>query len=178
MKLRAASVITLIVLLFACGNDAGGSAGSVSSGEEVTTEDVGVRGSEGFGSGGFLNTLLEAAAEKLEISVEALTDAVGQPPNLEVAAEKLKISIESLTDALPDFGSLGGGQRGGFAGATEFLGEAADKLGVAVEELIEALGRPLDLNAAAEKLGLDVKAIEEALPGQIRRGGGRTRGAE
>jgi hypothetical protein len=119
----------------------------------------------------FRNQFFADAAQKLEIEVDALVEALGTQMDIEAAAEKLKISVEKLTAALPenltsgDFGREGGfGDGGGFAALFE---GSAEKLGITVDTLVEALGRPINLEAAAEKLEISIDTLKAALPEQL-----------
>ena len=63
-----------------------------------------------------------------------------------------------MTNASAQMGGMGGGQG-------PDLTEAAEKLGVSQEELLEALGGPPpDFAAAAEKLGITEEALMEVMP--------------
>lgn len=134
--------------------------------EEVAADDgaaVVVRSAParqgGSGSSGSIREqLFAAAAEQLDVTVEALTEAIGSPPDLEAAAKKLGISIEQLRDVVPQPG------QGGFGGRGQAFARAAEALNVAVEELAEALGSPPDFEAAAKKLEIPIEKLREALP--------------
>lgn len=128
----------------------------------------------------FRNQFFADAAQKLEIEVDALVEALGTQMDIEAAAEKLKISVEKLTAALPEniasggFGRDGGfGEGGGFAALFE---GSAEKLGITVDTLVDALGRPINLEAAAEKLEISIDTLKAALPEQLmsRFGGGQS----
>ena len=112
------------------------------------------------------------AAKALGVTEEALTDALGNPPDLAKAAKKLEISLEKLQEVIP-MGGFGRGLSGGF-GDSERMAEAAKKLGIEQQKLQDALGEPLNINAAAEKLDISAEKIQEAL-GLTQRGFGRQR---
>ena len=104
-----------------------------------------------------------------------------EQPDIEAAAEKLEISVEDLTAALPEnFATFAqGGFSGGAGGRlATFFGEAAEKLGVEVQTLMDALGRPFDIEAAAKKLDVSVETLTEALPEQFTSRLGGTGGAQ
>lgn len=124
------------------------------------------QGGEISGINSFLAELYARAAEQLDLTVEALTEALGTPPNLAAAAEKLGIDIEKLTEAMPQLGrGEGSGGGGGFGGSgINMFAEAAEKLDITVEALAEAMGRPPNLEAAAEKLEIPIEKLREALP--------------
>ena len=116
------------------------------------------------GGAAVLQQLYDSAAEQLKVTVEALTEALGTPPNFEAAAEKLGIAIEKLQEAMPQLARGGFGGGGGISGRDQIFAQAAEALKVSVEDLVNALGRPLNLEAAAEKLKIPVEKLEEALP--------------
>ena len=111
------------------------------------------------------------AAKALGVTEEALTEALGNPPDLSKAAKKLEISLEKLEEVIPKFG--GGGFSGG-AVDSERLAEAAKHRGIEQQKLQDALGEPLNINAAAEKLDMSAEKIQDAL-GLTQRGFGRQR---
>lgn len=121
----------------------------------------------GAGAAGLRDQFLAAAAEQLEVTVEALTEAVGWPPNMEAAAEKLGIAIDKIQEAFPRLGQ--GGFGNGFADREAMFSQAAETLGITVEDLTAALGTPPDIEGAAKKLEISVEKLQEALP--LLRGG-------
>ena len=195
MDKRILVTIVTIAILVSCGSSKSGEAAgadqsdsptatanaSDSRGNQDSTTDRAQAGEAGAGfagrdgaGGGFLAAAFNDAAEALEISVEAL----GTPPDIEAASEKLEIPVQVLQGVLPEFlgserGSGAPGEGGFGGGLAAILGEAAEKLEVTVEALVEALGRPIDLESAAEKLKLTVEQITDALPEQFSQGFGR-----
>ncbi len=116
-------------------------------------------GTEGSGGeAGFRDQFFAAAAEQLDVTVAALTEALGTPPDFEAAAEKLGIAIDKLRDVVPQFGP------GGFAGRGQIFARAAEALEITAEDLADALGSPPDFKAAAEKLKIPIEKLQEALP--------------
>ncbi|MBT3275431.1 MAG: hypothetical protein HN368_19910, partial [Spirochaetales bacterium] len=116
------SVISVLIVLSGCTPKTETAADKAPDPETaaVTTERAApVRdggGAQGgvFADGGaaFLQQLYDSAAEQLKVTVEALTEALGTPPNFEAAAEKLGIAIEKLQEAMPQL-ARGGGIAGG-----------------------------------------------------------------
>jgi hypothetical protein len=161
-----------VLLLPACGPADADNRKANTAGEPAATvvdESVPGSGQQGGAIDGintFLAELYAHASEQLDLTVEALTEALGTPPNLGVAAEKLGIDIEKLTEAMPQLNrgaGIGGG--GGFGGGgINMFTEAAKKLDIAVDALVEAMGRPPNLEAAAEKLEIPIEKLREALP--------------
>ena len=111
--------------------------------------------------GSFGEQFYALAAERLEVTAEALGEALGTPPDFGAAAEKLGIAVEKIREAMPRFG---GGFGGGFGRLEELFAQAAEVLEIGVERLTEALGTPPDLEAAAEKLEISLEKLQEALP--------------
>ncbi|MBN1862024.1 MAG: hypothetical protein JW790_00050 [Dehalococcoidales bacterium] len=109
---------------------------------------------------------LAAAAAKLGVTEEQLSEALGDqwPLDLTAAAVELGVSEESLREALgiPEGSAFPGG---GSPTPELDLETAAAELGVTEEQLSEALGDqwPLDLAAAAEELGVSEESLREAL---------------
>jgi hypothetical protein len=102
--------------------------------------------------------MIANAAAKLEVSVEDLIEALGDPPDLDVAAEKLEMPIGRLRVAMPLLGesrSMGGGS---------IYAAAAEKLNLTAGDLTEALGMPPSLEDAAKKLDIPLEKMKEALP--------------
>lgn len=77
---------------------------------ELSASDRG--GGGGFSGFGDRRTkVFTDAAEKLEVTVEELIEAVGIPPDLEAASEKLGITLDKIQEAIQSI--LGGFQEGG-----------------------------------------------------------------
>ena len=108
---------------------------------------------------------MKMAAKQLGISPEALREALGgPPPDIENGAKILGISEEKLMDALAirEYPDKSGEHKG--LHDKNPLQVAADKLGVDLKELRDALGPPPpDVEAAAKKLGIDAEKIREAM---------------
>ena len=199
MDKRVLITIVTIAVLSSCGSSQSGETSRTDQSDSTTTTanatdsrdnresatDAAQAGEAGGGYAGrdgaggeFLAAALSDAAEALEVSVEALVKALGTSPDIEAASEKLEIPVQVLQGVLPEFlsserGSGGPGEGGFGGGLAVVLGEAAEKLEVTVEALVDALGRPIDLESAAEKLELTVEQITAALPEQFSQGNGR-----
>ena len=108
---------------------------------------------------------MKMAAKQLGVSPEALREALGgPPPDIENGAKILGISEEKLMDALAirEYPDKSGEHKG--LHDNNPLQVAADKLGVDLKELRDALGPPPpDVEAAAKKLGIDAEKIREAM---------------
>jgi len=108
---------------------------------------------------------MKMAAKQLGVSPEALREALGgPPPDIENGAKILGISEKKLMDALAirEYPDKSGEHKGPHDNNP--LKVAADKLGVDLEELRDALGPPPpDVEAAAKKLGIDAEKIREAM---------------
>ena len=108
---------------------------------------------------------MEMAAKQLGVSPEALREALGgPPPDIENGAKILGISEKNLMDALAirEYPDESGEHRSPHNNNP--LRVAADKLGVDLKELQDALGPPPpDIEAAAKKLGIDAEKIREAM---------------
>ncbi len=108
---------------------------------------------------------MRMAAKQLGVSPEALREALGgPPPDIENAAKILGISEKKLMDALAirEYPGKSGEHKGPHDNNP--LKVAADKLGVDLKELQDALGPPPpDVEAAAKKLGIDAEKIREAM---------------
>jgi YHYH protein len=90
------------------------------------------------------------------------TDATPYTPNCYHGT----VAASSTDQAAGGAGGQGGGQGGGPGGGQgPDLTTAAATLGVTVEQLTAALGRPpIDFAAAATKLGVSAAALEAAFP--------------
>ena len=171
-----------IAVLVSCGSSENGANSEANQPVEdsAATTDTNAQNG-GAPAGGLFATALSEAADALEISVEVLQEALGSPPDIEAASQKLEIPVRVLEEVLPEFGNSERGfavrGEGGFGGGLNvILTEAAEKLEISVDALIEALGRPINLEAAAEKLELTMEQIRSALPEEFgqaidRRGG-------
>ena len=108
---------------------------------------------------------MKMAAKQLGVSPEALREALGgPPPDIENGAKILRISEKNLMDALAirEYPDKSGGHRSPHNNNP--LRVAADKLGVDLKELQDALGPPPpDIEAAAKKLGIDAEKIRKAM---------------
>ena len=108
---------------------------------------------------------MKMAAEQLGVSSEALREALGgPPPDIENGAKILGISEKKLMDALAirEYPDKSGEHKGPHGNNP--LKVAADKLGVDMKELQDALGPPPpDIEAAAKKLGIDSEEIRDAM---------------
>ena len=135
------------------------------------------QGGGGFGGdrAAFMTQFYAEAAEKLDVPVDDLVEALGLPPDVNAASEKLGIAVEKLETVLPTRGGgggFGGGQGGGdLAGGIRerLFAEAAEKLGVTTEALVEAMGTPPSLEAASEALEIPLEKLQEAV--QLPQGG-------
>jgi hypothetical protein len=161
MKRRRVLIWAVVLVVFAISLSGCEKDEQVSADENATIvipRSAPTRGGAGGSGGTIREQLFAAAAERLDVTVEALTEALGSPPDLEAAAKKLGIAIEKIRDAIPQ------PAQGGFGGKGRAFARAAETLDIAVEDLAEALGSPPDLEAAAKKLKISLEKLEEALP--------------
>ena len=110
---------------------------------------------------------MRMVAKQLGVSTYALREALGEPPHdIEKGATKLGISEKQLMDALAISGHPdNSGEREGLHDNNP-LRIAADKLGVDLKELQDALGPPPpNVEAAAQKLGVSESQLRNALRG-------------